>query len=238
MEVLPLNRRTFVPTAIILAFLALALSPTAAAHASANSTDGKVRITWGLLEEPGFTNEKTRLDLIIRDATTMAGIGGILPANITELSLHYGEEEYSLGNITLNRGVKSGAFAGPGNYTSANFVYLTRPGIYTLHIKGTIEGSEVDLEIPAAHEYESMSEIMFPGEIEIGAEPTDTSALEARIAKLETDLAALKAELATQSQTPATLTPQPSPEQNDAPAAGILLVAVAAIGAALVLRRK
>lgn len=208
----------------------LASAGSASAHASANSADGKVRITWGLLEEPGFTNEKTRLDLIIRDVATSAGIGGLTPENVTELSLRYGEEEYALGNITANRGVKSGAFAGGGNYTSANFVYLTRPGIYTLHIKGTISGSAVELDIPATHEYEPMTEIMFPDEIDIGG-GGDTSALEARIAALE-------AKAQTASTKPATLTPQTTSGGSDAPAAGILLGTLAAVVAALILRRK
>ena len=223
-------RRTLVAL-ILTTFLALAFAPTAAAHASANSGDGKVRVTWGLLEEPGFTHEKNRLDLILRDPATGAGIGGVTPDMITELSLHYGEEEYDLGNVTVNRNVKSGAFAGAGNYTSANFVYLTRPGIYTLHIQGTINGSEIDLEIPAAHPYEAMSEIMFPEEIEIGGEAPDLASIEAR-------LAALEAKAQTQSTTPATVTTQTPSATNDAPAAGALLVMLGAVATALLLRRK
>ena len=224
-----MHRRTLLATLVLTSTL-LAFAPSAEAHASANSADGKVRITWGLLEEPGYTHEKNRLDLVIRDNATGAGIGGLTAENVTELSLHYGEEEYDLGNITANRGVKSGAFAGGGNYTSANYVYLTRPGIYTLHIKGTIAGSAVELDIPATHEYEPMTEIMFPEEIEIGG-AGDTSALEARIAALE-------AKAQTASTTPATLTPQTTSGGSDAPAAGILLATIGAIAAAFILRRK
>lgn len=227
---LAITIRTLATALALSTVLLLAFAPTAAAHASANSADGNVRVTWGLLEEPGFTNEKTRLDLIIRENATGAGIGGLTAENITELALHYGEEEYDLGNITVNRGVKSGAFAGPGNYTSQFYVYLTRPGIYTLHIQGTIAGSEVDLEIPATHEYEPMTEIMFPEKIEPGG-AGDLSALEARIAALE-------AKTQTMAQTPATLTPQDTaPPTKDAPALGVLVVMAAAVAVALA-RRK
>lgn len=207
--------------------------PSASAHASKTSDDGKVKITWGLLDEPGFTYQKNKLDLIIRDNATNAGIGGLTAANFTEIALHYGEEEYALGNVTAYRGAK-GANAGDGNYTAANAVFLTRPGIYTLHVKGNIQGSEIDVEIPAAHEYEDMSEIMFPEEIEFGA---DTSALEARIAVLETEIAALKAQAKTQSETPATVTEQPT-STVPVPGFGLLAAALGAVGVALVLRRK
>lgn len=219
--------------AIALASLALVLAPTAAAHASKNTEDGKYRVTWGLLSEPGFTHEKNRLDLIIRENATGAGVGGLHAENLT-ITLLYGEEAYDLGNITPNRNAKGSAFAGDGNYTSQNFVYLTRPGIYALHIQGDIRGTPVDLTIPAAHEYESMGEIMFPDEIEIGG--GEGGDLAARVAALEAEVQALKAQQQTQSSTPATVTEQGP--QNGIPAAGVLVAALAVVGAALILRRR
>lgn len=219
--------------AIALASLALVLAPTAAAHASKNTEDGKYRVTWGLLSEPGFTHEKNRLDLVIRENATGAGVGGLTAANVT-IKLVYGEEAYDLGEITPNRNAKGSAFAGEGNYTSQHFVYLTRPGIYALHIAGDIHGSPVNLTIPAAHEYESMSEIMFPDETEIGA--GEGGDLAARIAALEAEVQALKAQQQTQSSTPATVTEQAP--QNGIPATGAIVAALAVVGAALVLRRR
>lgn len=214
-----------------LTFLALALAPTAAAHASKTSDDGKVRVTWGFLDEPAYTGSKLRIDLIIRDAATGAGIGGLTGADITELSLRYGEEEYDLGDVTAYRSVKGSAFGGDGNYTGEHAVWLTHPGIYTLHIEGNIAGSAIDLDIPSAHEYPAHDEIAFP-------EAADASGLEARVAALEQQVAALRAQQQTQAQTPATLTPQTPPTSTDAPAGGILLAAVGAVVAALLVRRK
>lgn len=228
MEAQNVHAHRILAVAALATTLLLAAAGSASAHASANSADGKVRVTWGLAEEPGFTHDKNRLDLIIRDAGTREGIGGLTDADVTKLALRYGEEEYDLGDITANRGPKGSAFAGDGNYTSEHFVYLTRPGIYTLHIQGTIAGSEVDLIIPATHEYKPISEIMFPEEIELGG--GDASDLEARVAALE-------AKARTQANTPATLTPQTT-GGSDAPAAGVLIGTLAAVAAALALRRK
>lgn len=223
-------------TLATIALLCLAAAPTASAHASKNSADGKIRVTWGFLEEPAYTGQKLRVDLIIRDNATMAGIGGLNSTHITELSLHLGEEEYDLGNITAYRGAKTGAFAGDGNYTASNPVWLTKAGVYVLHIKGTIEGSEIDLEIPASHEYHAAEDIMFPGGGAHG-EDDDAAGLEARIAALEAKVAALESEAKTASETPATVTAQASPK-GPVPAAGVALVALAAVAVALALRRR
>lgn len=212
----------------------LLFAPTAAAHASSSTTDGKYRITWGLLDEPAFAQQKNRLDLIIVDNETRAGIGG-LEATGLHLELKRGEEEYDLGDLAVYRGAKSGAFAGPGNYTASKHVFLTQPGIYVLHVRGTINGSEVDLEIPAAHAYESLSEISFPDE---EAFPdADTSELEAQVAALTARVAALEAKASTQSSTPATVTGQTPAGSSDVPF-GAMLVALGLVAAALLLRRR
>lgn len=219
----------------MLALAALALlAPTASAHASQTTADGKYRITWGLLDEPAYTHQKNRLDLIVREVATGAGVPGIETSGL-HLELKHGEEEYGFGNVTVYRGAKSSAFAGPGNYTGSKAIYLTKPGIYTLHVKGNINGSEVDVEIPAAHEYGEMRAIMFPEEVALGSQ-TDTSALEARLAALEQEVATLKAQARTQSETPATLTPQAPPAQSPVPAAGVLAV-LAVLGFAALRRR-
>lgn len=222
--------------AALTALALVAFAPSAAAHASANTADGKYRVTWGFLDEPAFAGQKNKLDLVIREIvdpatnSTGAGVGGISADNLT-VELHIGEEHYDLGAVSAYRGAK-GANAGPGNYTSANPVYITRPGIYTLHIEGEIHGTPVDMEIPAAHEYEPMSEIAFPDELD------DASTLAARIAALEAEVAALKAQQQTQATQPATVTSQPTAGTIPVPAAGAVLVALFVASVALALRRE
>lgn len=222
----PMNLTRLSALLLIPTILLFASAGGAAAHASKNSSDGKVRVTWGWLNEPANAGEKLRVDLVIRDSATGAGIGGLTAADFTELTLHYGEEEYALGNVTTYTGPKGGTFAGPGSYTASVAVIPTREGIYELHIKGIVNGSEVDLEIPASHALEYPEALAFP-------DPLKTNeALETRLAAMEAEIAALKAKAQTQSQTPATLTPQtPSPAQkgNSIPMVGLLaLVAVLA----------
>jgi hypothetical protein len=216
---------------------ALLFAPTAAAHASRNTADGKYRITWGFIDEPAFAEEKHRLDLVIRDLVdpatnqTGAGVGGVLAEDLT-VELHSGDAHYELGDVGPYRGVK-GTTVGPGNYTTSNAVFLNRAGLYVLHVEGEINGSLVDLEIPAAHALESHEEITFPAEY---AESADTSALEAQVAALTARITALEAKAATQSTTPATLTPQVT---GSAPAPGLgVLAAIAAVGVAFLLIRR
>ena len=207
----------------LLAAMLLAFSGSAAAHASQNSADGKIRVTWGWLEEPAHAGEKLKLDLVIRDNANGAGISGLTGANITILTLGYGEKEYALGNLTAYNGPKGGAFAGPGSYTASISVIPTREGIYTLHIKGTVNGSAVDLEIPAQHALEYPDALAFPDPL-----PTN-EALEARVAALE-------AKAQAQSQTPAPLTKQ-APSGNSIPLVGMLGV-LAVCGLVALARRQ
>lgn len=223
-------RRTLLLLAAAALLIAVVPAP-ASAHASKTTEDGKIRIVWGWLEEPAFSETKNRLDLSIRDGATGAGIAGLTSANITKLAISYGESQYSLGNLSAYSGAKSGTFAGPGNYTATNHVYLTRPGLYVLHIAGTVQNTTFDLEIPHNHEVEPREEIAFP------AEEEEDGALEDRIAALEQKVASLEAEAKTQSETPATVTSQESPA---APTPGFgVLAALGALGIALlVLRRR
>ena len=230
------------PTAFLLvAVLGLvAVAAPASAHASMNTADGKYRITWGLLDEPGYTFVKNKLDLIVREIavpgtnTTGAGVEGLTAEDLT-VELRYLDAVYEWGNITPNRGVKGGSFAGSvgtnGNYTSTNSVVLTQPGIYTLVLTGEINGTPVDLSIPATHEYGALQELMFPSEVELGG-GADVAALEARIAALE-------AKVATQSQTPAPVVTQTPASEGSAPVPGpgLALVALGVLAAILVSRR-
>lgn len=214
------------PAALVL--LLVAAAAPVEAHASQNSADGKVRVTWGWINEPAVTDAPNRLDLVLRTADTREPI---LDANgsIT-VELHHGEEELVVSKIVAN------AAKGNGSYTSEHLITPTAGGIYTLHITGTIAGSPIDLEIPATHAMAPIEDTYFPAK---DAAPGDTSALEARIAALEAKVTALEAKADTQATTPATLSPQPTPASSaPMPFLGLGLVAMAAIAVALALRRR
>jgi len=123
-----------------LALVALLLAPTAAAHKTTYSDDGKIKIVWGFRNEPATTWTKTDLDLILTDNVTGAPITGATET-IQHAALEYGEEELDL-ELEAQHGQV-------GRYTS-QVVTLTRPGYYTLHLEGTIND---------ANPYEAATEI-------------------------------------------------------------------------------
>ncbi|HUR69204.1 MAG TPA: hypothetical protein VM370_08155 [Candidatus Thermoplasmatota archaeon] len=210
----------------VLAFVALvaiafACAPTAAAHKTAYSPDGKLKIVWGFLNEPAVTDTKNGLDLRIQDNAT----GYAIPDLQSHLhaEMHYGDQETEMD--------LEGQFGKPGYYTAV--LTPTKAGVYVLHLSGEVNGTELDMEIPGAHEVEDIADTYFP------AEEDDDKALEDRVAALETEVAALKAQIKTQTQTPATLTPQPTATgSGPIPAVGVVLAALAVVGVALLVRRK
>lgn len=163
------------------AFLLLFV-PTATAHTTVGTADGKYLVTAGNLDEPVTTFTKTGLDLIIRANQT--GNAGITGAHLTldaTLIAPNGEE--------LSEPLE-GQFGEPGSYTFEDPYFLTLPGEYFLRVKGKINETDVDLRIlvgsgpiPAAEE------LTFPDEIQ------SEKQLQQRIADLEKRLADLQVQV-------------------------------------------
>jgi hypothetical protein len=214
------------PLFAILATLALALaaSGAASAHRTSYSQDNKWKFVFGFLNEPAVTFTKNGLDLQIIDNATGYKIPNI---DTVTAELHYGEDhEMEFEDF-------GGQFGKPGYYTGV--VTPTLPGVYTLHLSGSINGSDIDIEIPASHPVEDIKDTYFPA-------VNDTSA--DAIAKLQDDVKALKTQVATlnekvktQASTPATVTPVAS---KPAPAVGVALGMglVGAVALGLALRRR
>lgn len=200
--------------------LSLALAPIASAHKTTYTEDGKVKVLWGFLNEPAVTMDKTGIDLVLTDNATGAAILGA--DETLEVRLRHGAEEIRLDDL----GARFGA---PGAYTQV--ITLTKPGLYTLVLDGTINGTHVQMAIPAAHEVAPISETYFP---EMAS--ADAAALAAKVAELETKVAALEAKAATRSTTPVPPVTQGG-LGNDAPALG-LVGALTALGVVLLLRRR
>lgn len=214
LEVDLLNARTL---AVALALAALVTLPVASAHKTTYTPEGNVKIVWGFLGEPAVTMTKTGLDLGLTDNATGAPILGA--QETLRASLVFGEERH---DFSLRA-----QFGSPGKYTDV--VTLSRPGLYSLHLNGTLNGTAVDMTIPAAHDVEAIEETYFPS-----MEHGDAD-LAAKVAALEAKVAALEAKATAQSQTPATTSTATG--GNDAPGFGAL-AALAAVGLALVLLRR
>jgi len=157
-----------------LTLFALVAAPSATAHKTTTTPDGKVKIIWGFLNEPATTWTKNGLDLILRDNATNAPITG--QEKNFEATLILGDEE--------RRFHLQGQHGKPGSYTDV--VTLTAPGLYKLKLVGTINGSAVDMVIPAAHDVDELEGSMFP------VKAKSPAALEAEIAALKSEIQALK----------------------------------------------
>lgn len=223
------NLRRIALVGILSTFLLAVAAPTASAHASAYTTDGKIRLVFGWVNEPATTDIPNRVLLRVLDNVTGAGLGGIDELEGFHLELKMGDEEKEI-HIAPLRG------AAIGNYSSTELITPSRAGIYELHVKGTINASVTDLDIAANEELTDIDETRWPA-----VEETDTGALQQRVATLEQEVATLKAKAQVASQTPATVTSQnPSATGNGSspvPALGLLAV-LGAVGVVVMLRRS
>lgn len=211
-----MHPRATLATLLALGLLLTAAAGTAAAHKTTYSADGKVKIVWGFLNEPAVTWTKTGLDLILSDNATGAPLEGV--EKTLKASLVLGDQVHAFEDFGAQHGQK-------GRYTDV--VTLTRPGLYSLRLEGTINGSAVALTIPAQHEVSDVKETYFP-------DADGPSQLAARLKALEDQVATLKATQQTQATTPAPVNEQ----KNDTPAPGPLAVLALLGVAALALARR
>lgn len=213
-----MNFRRFVMLALAASLVLVAFAGTASAHTSKPSVDGAIKFTWGWAKEPATTFLVNDLDLRIVDNATGAGIGGVNDSAL-KVEIRWGDEKLAV------TGLKQPFGKTPGNYTGGSPITPTKAGIYSLSLKGTINGHVIDIEIPSTHEMTDIEATYWPA-----VEKLDTnSALEARLAALEAEVAALKAKATTQSTTPTRVTTQPV-GASPVPALGLLaLVGVLSI---------
>lgn len=165
------------------------LSGAAAAHATHFSPDGKIKFVYGNLGEPVYTFVKTGIDLGISDNTTGAPISGLesvahgepVPPTLT-VKIRYGAEGGPTKDITNDF---RSQFGKAGWYTHP--IIYTRPGLYSLVVSGTINGTTLnEFVLAPAHEIASPTEIMWPDEA------MDDSDQDAKIQELEDKIAQLE----------------------------------------------
>ncbi|GEM_PF-3169280 len=214
----------------LLALAAILLAaPLASAHASMYTSDGRFKVTFGFLNEPATTWTKTGLDLIITDNATGGPVDGA--DKTLNATLVYNDQSHDF--------KLSPQFGTHGRYTDV--ITMTRPGLYKLHVTGTINGSAVDLLIPAKEATPDINDTYFPDAI---GTPLD---VKAQMAAMQSEIDALKAQIKTQASTPATVISQtpdastPASSSPAKPAPGFepaLAVGVLAVVALVVLRRR
>lgn len=222
-----MNLRRFTMLALTTTLLLVAVAGTASAHTSKTSADGAIKFTWGWMKESATTYMVNDLDLRIVDNATGAGIGGVTDGNL-KVELHYGDEELEITGLKLPFG------KAPGNYTAGSPITPTKPGVYTLHLTGTINGSEIDVEIHSAHEMTDIEDTYWPADDKANMH----AAMEARLAALESEVAALKAKATAQSTTPAVVTDQTPSTVGSTPVPALGFFALVAVIAFVAMRRR
>lgn len=169
-------------TPLLAAALAAAIvAPSAAAHTTVFSSDGKYRIVVGQLEEPVVTQQKTGLDLCFTLNTTAREPVAIDLSAVQATLVSPGGEELSQELRTQ--------FGRPGCYQFEKPYVLTEPGQYTLSLSGDLNGTALAFTgVNAGGTVEDHEEIRFPA-----AEAEDKGAPLPAAAWLIVGLAALAA---------------------------------------------
>lgn len=164
--------------AVLLLALAIA-TPAADAHARSTSSDGKVTIVVGHLNEPITTYVKSGLDLRfthVGNATPVLGAQNTLTAVLVAPD-----------NTTTLESRLEAQFGKDGSYTLEEPYFLTQPGQYRLRLTGTAGGSDVSGTYSVASPVPAQGGATFPDtNVPSNAELQDRLArAEARIAQLE-----------------------------------------------------
>ncbi|MBI4392469.1 MAG: hypothetical protein HY556_01540 [Euryarchaeota archaeon] len=183
---------------VIATALLLAAAGAASAHKTVYSTDDRIKFVWGHIGEPTYTWHKTGLDLGVYDNATGTPITGLVNTSGAhaagavgfEISIVHSDKELDITHELV------GQFGLSGKYTYP--IIYTEPGIYSLKIKGIINGSAIDQTLPPQHDIDSLAAIMWPEEQPLPDElAADITALNAEIAGLKADITGLKADIAT-----------------------------------------
>lgn len=167
---------------------AILISP-AAAHTTKQTNDRHVTLTYGLLDEPVTTYQRTGLELCLNDGkgNPIKGVATSQPA--VNITLTYGA--YARGGPVLYLTGDIKPFPDrPGCYTYP--LVFTTAGSYSLHVHGPINGTivNIDLAPDGDHAVTNSTQFMFPVQAR-SAEQQD-----ARIAQLEADIEVLRGEVA------------------------------------------
>ena len=140
----------------------------AAAHESREVGDYTFVVGW--YDEPAFANQPNGPEVTITKGKEDPIVKGVE----LEVDVIFGEESIT---YPLEPAFVVGVFGDPGNY-NAN-LFPTRPGTYTFHIYGTVEGREVDEEFTSSEE--TFSDIEDPAEIAFPAADPNNQQLASRV---------------------------------------------------------
>lgn len=169
---------------VLLGSVALLLGPLTgltAAHEQRNIGDLEAVVGWGT--EPAYAGTINSVQLIL-----VHGGEPVVKGVDVEVEVIFGEESTTL---TMEPDFVVGVFGEPGDYRA--FLVPTRPGDYTFHFTGSIQGEEFDEEFSSGPEtfdpIGDPAEISFPAQDPSNAQLAE--ALERRTDRLSEQIEAL-----------------------------------------------
>lgn len=171
MDLVPVRRRA---SAVLITVLAALIAPIllagpAAAHETREVGDYTFVVGWST--EPAFANIPNGPEVTI---TKGPKEDPILEDVELEVEVIFGEESVTVG---LEPAFVVGVFGDPGNYDAD--LFPTRPGTYTYHFTGTVEGQEIDEEFTSGPE--TFSDINDPAEVAFPAADPNNAQLASRL---------------------------------------------------------
>jgi hypothetical protein len=211
---------------VLVAVAGVALLPSLAAAHVTESFPNNVVVKVGWDVEPSESMNYNHVTMQLWDNATGAAITGVTTDNVTLTVTHAGQSK------TLDFEESDDD---PGNYSAP--IEPTQPGIYVVHVKGTINGAKVDADFNV-EDVQDIADAQFP------ARTDPTAQMQQDIATLKSEVAALQAKLNTQSTTTTTLVTQspvsstPSSTTRAAASLGASAVVGALAGAAVVLAMR
>lgn len=157
-----------------IASLVVLLIPFAGVFAHEHRQVGGYAITVGWVEEPPYTGFKNGVQIRLADRTgkPVLDLGDTL-----KVEIHYGTQKTEATALVPAFGEK---VARPGEYWAP--LIPTRPGTYTFHLIGTINGQRVDESFTASER--TFDLVREPSEIEFPARDPTRAELAARIERM------------------------------------------------------
>jgi hypothetical protein len=137
--------------------IAVVPAPPALAHEGRGVGDGDLLMVVGFGTEPAYAGQPNSVQLLLEHG----GEPVVDLGNTLDVEVGFGDETMAL---ELEPFFSVGEFGEPGDYRA--WFIPTRPGTYTFHFSGTIDGEEVDEEFTSGpdtfSDVDSPSDIMFP----------------------------------------------------------------------------
>jgi hypothetical protein len=157
---------------------ALAVMTTSPAYAHEERASGPVQMTVGWVSEPTFTGFPNGVQLFLNDSAG-APITDLGDSLKVEVSL--GEEK--TGPLALEPAFGED-FGTPGEYNA--HLIPTRPGAYTFHFTGSVQGQNIDESFSGSEEHgEGFSIVEDPSEEAFPAKDPSTAELSQKLDRVE-----------------------------------------------------